>query len=129
MREPAPESSALSVGVDAVTVAQAELRTLVYRLADEVAAFRRRALAAEARQRELEHSLEAIMPAAAAVAGAPPAGGEPLTREQLVARVTELEGENGALRKRLEEASERTRLLLERTRFLRQQQEQPEEVS
>jgi hypothetical protein len=116
--------------VDAVTVALSELRTLVYRLADEVAAFRRRALAAESRQRELEQSLQAMAPAPEAPAEAPPTDdGEAVSYEQLLVRVAELDAANAELRQRLEQASQRTRLLLERTRFLRQQQEQPEELS
>ncbi|MHB1225207.1 MAG: hypothetical protein ACYC2G_14360 [Gemmatimonadaceae bacterium] len=128
MRDPAPESAVLSAGADAVTVALSELRTLVYRLADEVAAFRRRARAAESRQRELERSLEALAPPEA-LGEAVPDGVEALSYEQLLARVTELDGANARLRQRLDEATERTRLLLERTRFLRQQQEHPEETS
>lgn len=128
VREPAPESTALSAGADAVTVALAELRALVYRLADEVAAFRRRALAAESRQRELELSLQSMTPPEPPAALLPPASESP-GREQLLARIAELDGENAGLRQRLEQATERTTLLLERTRFLRQQQERPEEVT
>lgn len=114
----------MSAGVEAVALAQAELRALVYRLADEVAAFRRRALTAESRQRELEQSLQAHLPDLAPSPAVPDHGEGELTTEALMARVAELERQNGGLRDRLERASERTTLLLERTRFLRQQQEQ-----
>lgn len=133
MREPASEPSTLSAGVEAVTIAQAELRTLVYRLADEVSSFRRRALAAEARQRELEqalqaHAAQAQAAATAAAACAPVPDPDVVSVDELRARVAELEQENGGLRSRLDQATERARLLLERTRFLRQQQEQAEEA-
>jgi hypothetical protein len=99
--------------------AVAELRILVHRLSDEVAAFRRRAIAAETHVRELEDERAASQgaeAARAAVAGdAPP---DP-------ARLAELERENRDLRERLAQAAERTRQLLDRARFLRQQQEDP----
>lgn len=114
----------LASSVEAVTSAQAELRALVYRLADEVATFRRRALAAEGRQRELEAELRAMEP--------PPATDTPGETgpglAELAARTKQLEQENAELRARLDEAAARTRQLLERTRFLRQQQEQGEEA-
>jgi len=81
-----------------------ELETLVRNLGEELAAFRKRALAAEAR-------LKAI----ATKGGG--AGGGTAAEE----RVTHLEEENRRLQSRLDDASERTRKMLERVRFLRQQ--------
>lgn len=81
-----------------------ELEVLVRHLGDELASFRRRALQAEARARELE--------AAGAGIGAAEA-----------ARLRSLEEENAALHKRLGAATERTRQMLDRVRFLRQQQQ------
>jgi hypothetical protein len=82
-----------------------ELEQLVRNLGEEVAAFRTRALAAEAR-------LKAI-----ATRGG---GGDGAAEE----RVTRLEAENAALRARLDEAAGRTDQVLERLRFLRQQHEE-----
>ena len=101
---------------DEAASAVAELRILVHRLADEVAAFRRRAIAAESRVRDLE--------AAAPVHAVPPTGSAggavaPAADPDAVAR---LERENAELRERLGQAAERTRQLLDRARFLRQQQ-------
>lgn len=101
-------------GAPEAAAAVAELRILVHRLADEVAAFRRRAMQSETRVRDLEGEL-------AARAAAPPPPPEPLSPEN-AARLRAVEAENSELRRRLEEAAERTRQLLERTRFLRQQQ-------
>jgi hypothetical protein len=83
-----------------------ELEQLVRHLGDELAGFRRRALVAEARVRELET-----------------ADAEPTVREQreMADRVTHLEQENAVLRARLEAATARTRQMLERVRFIRQQ--------
>lgn len=75
-----------------------ELSGLVRELRDELAVARRRATDAEARVRELE-----------ALAGGEPADVVALTRENL------------DLRKRLDAATARTRQLLERVRFVRQQ--------
>jgi hypothetical protein len=80
-----------------------DLNTLVRHLADELAAFRRRALVAEARLKELE----------AHEGGA--------ANLQLAARSAELESENERLRERLEAASGRARKILERVKYLRQQ--------
>lgn len=76
-----------------------ELDLLVRRLGDELAVFRRRALQAEARVKELEAAL--------------PVGGT---------RNADLVRENDELKARIEAASARTRHLLERMRFARQQQ-------
>jgi len=75
-----------------------DLALLVRHLEDELASFRRRALSAEARVKELEASV----------------GGEPTD-------VAALARENTELKERVEAASVRTRQLLERVRFVRQQ--------
>jgi hypothetical protein len=80
-----------------------ELEALVRRQSDELAAFRRRALAAEARLTSL--------------AGP----GDVESSPRLGERVAELERENAKLRGRLEAATARTRGMLERVHFLRQQ--------
>jgi hypothetical protein len=81
-----------------------ELQQLIHALGDEMAAWRRRAHEAEARLKELA-------PAAGAAA--------PIMPE----RVRELEQENHELRQRLEAARQRTKQLVDRMRFLRQQHE------
>jgi predicted nucleic acid-binding Zn-ribbon protein len=78
-----------------------ELELLVRNLGEELAAFRQRAHAAEAR-------LKAI--------GAK-GGGDEHAEE----RVAQLEQENRQLKARLDTASERARKMLDRVRFLRQQ--------
>ena len=83
-----------------------ELHQLVRHLADELAGFRRRALQAEARVKELEEA------ASDGDGGTIPAR-----------NAGELERENAELRARLDAAAERTRQMLERMRFLRQQNE------
>lgn len=88
-----PESTAL-----------AQLEQLVHHLGEELAGFRRRALAAEARVRVLEAAVQQ--------------GGDAASLD----RLRTLEGENAELRARLRFASERTGQLLARVRFLRQQQ-------
>ena len=75
-----------------------ELHQLVHHLGDELASFRRRALHAEARVKDLESAL--------------PAGGK---------GSGELARENTELRARLDAATARTRQLLDRVRFVRQQ--------
>jgi predicted nucleic acid-binding Zn-ribbon protein len=82
-----------------------ELEHLVRNLGEELAAFRKRAQAAESRL------------AAIATRGG---GGDGVAEE----RVAQLEAENAGLRERLREASERTDQVLERVRFLRQQHEE-----
>ena len=80
-----------------------ELELLVRNLGDELAGFRRRALIAEARLKEVE--------------------GEngPAIQPELREHVAELEEENAALRGRLEVATARTKSMLDRVHFLRQQ--------
>ena len=75
-----------------------ELEKLVRHLGEELASFRRRALHAEARVKELE--------------GAFPSGG---------LANADLSRENAELRSRLEAATTRTTQLLDRVRFVRQQ--------
>lgn len=85
------------------------LRRLVRHLVEELASFRRRALAAEARVRELE-----------AREGPPP---QVIADPGLAARIVELEARNAMLEQRIAEASGRTERVLARVRFLRQQAE------
>jgi len=80
-----------------------ELERLVRHLGDELASFRRRALQAEARVKAIDAT----------------PGGAKLNPE----RVEKLERENADLRKRLDTARARTRQVLDRVRFLRQQHE------
>ena len=80
-----------------------ELEQLVRHLAEDLATYRRRALQAEARVKALEAA-------------------QPVTPADLE-RLESLERENGALRQRLDDAAGRTRVLLDRVRFLRQQSE------
>lgn len=79
----------------------AELELLVRNLGEELSAFRKRAHAAEARLKALG-------------ANAP---GDATAEE----RVSALETENAKLQARLEEAAGKTRAMLDRARFLRQQ--------
>ena len=79
-------------------VAFRELAQLVHHLQDELGAFRKRATDAESRVQELE-----------AIAGGETTDVVALTRE------------NAELRRRLDGAMLRTRQLLERVRFVRQQ--------
>lgn len=81
-----------------------ELETLVRHLGEELATFRRRAIAAEAQIKEGGGSHPPRVKSAAV--------GEHLT---------ELEHENAALRTRLERAEDRIRQMMDRVRFLRQQ--------
>ncbi|HEY2375115.1 MAG TPA: hypothetical protein VGH98_03980 [Gemmatimonadaceae bacterium] len=82
-----------------------ELETVVRDLGEQLASYRERALAAESRLRDLD-----------SVADDP---GPPRVRE----RIRALEQENASLRGRLDAASARTRSVLERVHFLRQQTE------
>jgi predicted nucleic acid-binding Zn-ribbon protein len=79
----------------------AELQKLVRHLGEELTAFRRRALLAEAKVKEID--------SASAVGSVSPQ------------RIQKLERENAALTKRLSSARTRTRQMVERVRFLRQQ--------
>ncbi len=82
-----------------------ELHTLVHHLADELASFRRRALVAEARIKEVEgHE-----------------GGVGAVNLDLASRVANLEKENERLQAKLDTATGKARQMLDRVRFLRQQ--------
>lgn len=81
-----------------------ELAYLLGNLSEELAGFRRRALVAEARVRELEE------------VGSPGAEDRSLRD-----RIAELEQENAVLQARLEGATTRTQAMLDRVHFLRQQ--------
>src|SRR5215203_3563628 len=83
-----------------------ELEQLVRHLGDELAGFRRRALVAEARVRDLEN-----------------VESQPGIRQQreLGDRLNQLEHDNAVLRGRLEAATARTVAMLDRVRFIRQQ--------
>jgi hypothetical protein len=83
------------------TLAIGDLTRLVRHLGDELASYRRRALSAEARIKALDDH-------------AAKGGGTP-------ERSFELQQENAELQGRLEKARERTKMLLNRVRFLRQQ--------
>jgi len=88
-----------------------DLEQLVRHLGDELAGFRRRALLAESRLKEFESEERA----------------PDMTQQvALDERITELEHENAGLRARLESATERTRQMLERVRFIRQQAQKVE---
>ena len=88
-----------------------DLEQLVRHLGDELAGFRRRALLAESRLRDLESEEQAP---------------EVTQQRALDDRVTELEHENAVLRARLDSATERSRQMLERVRFIRQQAQRAE---
>ncbi|MEP6732140.1 MAG: hypothetical protein ABJE10_15955 [bacterium] len=96
----------MSDSVRPETAAFRELETLVRHLGDELAGFRRRALLAEARVRELESQ-----------------GTSPVVQQQreLSDKVTQLEHENAGLTARLDAATARTKQMLDRVRFIRQQ--------
>jgi chromosome segregation ATPase len=90
--------SSESASVRPEVAAFQDLALLVRHLEDELASFRRRALSAEARVKELEASV----------------GSEPTD-------VSALKRENAQLKERVDAATARTRQLLERVRFVRQQ--------
>jgi hypothetical protein len=102
----------------------AELETVVHHITEQLTGFRRRALAAESRVRELEQALasaqaelQALTVAArrAAVAKAPQATPVAGALDPV------LVAENQALRTRLAQATEQARRLTDGVRFLRQQ--------
>ena len=80
-----------------------ELEGLVRDLGEQLASYRERALAAEARLRDLDIADDNLEPSR--------------VRE----RIRALEQENASLRGRLDAATARTRSVLERVHFLRQQ--------
>ena len=77
-----------------------ELESLVRGLGEELAAFRRRALAAEAQLKE---------------------SGQSAARPKAGSGASGLQAENEALRTRLARAEERVKQMMDRVRFLRQQ--------
>ena len=83
-----------------------DLDKLVRHLGDELASFRRRALHAEQRVKALESS--------------------PGATRTSPERIEKLERENADLKLRLEKARGKTRQMLDRVRFLRQQHETAE---
>jgi len=83
------------------TAAFAELEILVRNLGEELSTFRKRAQAAEARLKALGNT----------------PGGDATAEE----RLTALQAENAQLRAQLAEAAEKTRAMIDRARFLRQQ--------
>jgi len=83
------------------TAAFRELETVVRRLVDELSAFRKRALSAEAKLKGYESAT-----GSSAKAGA---------------RLAKLEDENARLRGQVDRAKSSTKSMLERVRFLRQQ--------
>ncbi len=83
-----------------------DLDKLVRHLGDELASFRRRALHAEGRVKALESS--------------------PGATRTSPERIEKLERENADLKLRLEKARGKTRQMLDRVRFLRQQHETAE---
>ena len=94
-----------------------ELEQLVRHLGEELAGFRRRALQAETRLKAAEAEVAAAHASAHAAARAA-AGAAPHPR------VAELERENERLRRRVDDATNRTRQMIDRVRFLRQQHHQ-----
>lgn len=91
----------MSDSVRPEVAAFAELEQLVKHLGDELAAFRRRALQAEARVKSLEST-----------------GVKGVVSPE---RVQHLEKENAGLTSRLDAARARTQQMIDRVRFLRQQ--------
>src|SRR6185312_5964430 len=85
-----------------------ELETLVRHLAEELAGFRRRALTAEAKLKEIEVH-----------AGDGDNGGA--ANLELINRCADLERENERLETKLAAASARAKAMLDRVKFLRQQ--------
>ena len=84
-----------------------QLEQLVRHLGEELTSFRRRALSAESRVRVLETAMQH--------------GGDSASLE----RLRTLEAENADMRARVVFATERTRQLLARVHFFRQQQSRP----
>lgn len=102
-----PGDSAASEALDA-------LEAVIRSLGEELAFFRRRALDAERRLRDV---LASERPRAE------PPGGAPAVRsaEADAARIAALEAENADLRARMTDAAERARAVASRMRFARQQ--------
>ena len=109
-----------------------ELDALVRKLTEQLSGYRRRALAAESRSRELEHQMAVLQARVAAGEAArrqltetahSSRAGKPVG--ELTANTdrssSELALENERLRARLSDARDRTALVADRVRFLRQQ--------
>lgn len=99
-------------------VAFRELDTLVRNLSEQLAGYRRRALASESRTRELEQQLAALVDK---LSGAQPVEPRLSTAKESTESSSALAEENERLRARLSEARERTVQVADRVRFLRQQ--------
>jgi len=95
----------MSDNVEIEQRAFSDLEALVRRLADELAGFRRRALVAEARVKEVESA------------------GDGAANVELARRAKELEQTNEQLQSRLDAATSRATQMLDRVKFLRQQAE------
>ena len=103
-----------------------ELDTLVRNLSEQLAGYRRRALASEARARELEQQIAVVE---AKLGAAIESARRPVTTTRAATSVAptptasapELQLENERLRERLADARERTVQVADRVRFLRQQ--------
>jgi hypothetical protein len=93
----------MSDNAQAETRAIQELDVLVHHLADELAGFRRRALTAEAKLKDVEGQ----------------EGGA--ASVELATRCSDLEQENERLRTKLDAATARAKQMLDRVKFLRQQ--------
>ena len=109
-----------------------ELDGLVRKLTEQLTGYRRRALAAESRSRELEHEMTALRAtiesakAELAVRNLASKGGVPKatngsSHHAADRPAAELAIENERLRARLSSARERTVVVADRVRFLRQQ--------
>ena len=93
-----------------------ELEALIRALGEEMAGWRRRALQAESQLKQVDAQLKQAEAQAKASAAR-------VAAHALDPRVAELQRENAELRTRLDVVGERTRRLLDRMRFLRQQHE------
>lgn len=91
-----------------------ELDALVRKLTEQLTSYRRRALEAEARSRDLELELGVMASSVEASRAA-------VTATVADVSASEVALENERLRARLSEARERTALVADRVRFLRQQ--------
>lgn len=100
---------------DAGAAALADARRAMGLVGEEVAGFRRRALQAEARIRELEEQVRGLEARAEA------AEQRPQGEEMVSLREAELAQDNARLRARLDAGTQRITVLLERMRFIREQ--------
>ena len=93
-------------------------------MTDELASFRRRAFQAESRVRDLEQELAGVRARQAEATPVRVVASEVQPPLDAGERLGDLERENADLRSRLDAATERTRSLLDRVRFLRQQEQE-----